>query len=449
MRCSDISNQLKAYLDGEVSALKRVQIRHHLHRCPQCAAQLVTWQRLNTLLSDADLVGIRAGLEPATGQTSADALTDTPSKRKRGGEQMTVRILTGAVLTGALMIAFLLLQTHHDGSSALEVGNKLGGANTWHLHGWKMQGGKQVPWDIWGRRTPFFCREQVGSEVVIDDGKQQVRLWLPDASVKRKQGVLLRTPATPDYWKRAYLSYQALVDAHQWGATLKPLSQNGQQLVFKMDAQNSGMQGFSAYRLYTINAQSLLPTHYEEHAHFEKQAGMPERRWVSEQLDAEYELPLPVAITKSLGTEDYTRIDTTTADANSKTMLPDAIPQNVPMSAGFAVEATPIGMDRHGRIYVRVRGWLGGLSLHIPAYDMIDSAHIYDLSDPTHLLGMSVSAANLPTFQDEHGRQYLLAPNGSGPILLPLTPSWWYSNLWSLWRLISIQRYIRIGSHCN
>src|SRR5205823_11620317 len=47
-------------------------------------------------------------------------------------------------------------------------------ATTWHLKGWRDNRGKRIPWEIWGRRRPFFFREESGEKVVVDDGRERL-----------------------------------------------------------------------------------------------------------------------------------------------------------------------------------------------------------------------------------------------------------------------------------
>jgi hypothetical protein len=49
MNCADVQELLSAYYDGELGREPATQVREHLGRCSQCAAQLADFTRLSTL----------------------------------------------------------------------------------------------------------------------------------------------------------------------------------------------------------------------------------------------------------------------------------------------------------------------------------------------------------------------------------------------------------------
>ena len=77
--------------------------------------------------------------------------------------------------------------------------------NTWHLRGWRLHEGQRVPWEIWGRRSPFYYREQVGEEVTVDDGQvvpgqaftATARVWNQTAGSATVEDLTL---SVPDGW---------------------------------------------------------------------------------------------------------------------------------------------------------------------------------------------------------------------------------------------------------
>src|SRR5579862_2004330 len=54
-----------------------------------------------------------------------------------------------------------------------EVHKALAHVNTFHLKGWKLDNGKKIAWEIWGRQSPHFYHERLGDFETLDDGHER------------------------------------------------------------------------------------------------------------------------------------------------------------------------------------------------------------------------------------------------------------------------------------
>ncbi|MBS1701034.1 MAG: zf-HC2 domain-containing protein [Armatimonadetes bacterium] len=52
MSCNRVQSKLSAYLDGEMSGVEMLQVRHHVHECSECQAELESLRTVQTLLRD-------------------------------------------------------------------------------------------------------------------------------------------------------------------------------------------------------------------------------------------------------------------------------------------------------------------------------------------------------------------------------------------------------------
>ncbi|MES2465153.1 MAG: hypothetical protein V4671_31690 [Armatimonadota bacterium] len=104
------------------------------------------------------------------------------------------RTFAGAI--AAVVVAFLLVGPRYLSRFAVsDVRAAVQRAKTWHFVGWRIQDGRKVRWEVWGRRSPFFYREQIGQEILIDDGKQRMRLFPAGGTANRPRPVVLKMPS--------------------------------------------------------------------------------------------------------------------------------------------------------------------------------------------------------------------------------------------------------------
>src|SRR5207302_1969596 len=172
MSCRAVRDSLPEYAAGRPIP-SGVQIAAHLSCCTACAAAERELRAAFAALATQPAPPASAdGEARARRALGAAAAADRPATLKlgRGGSKLhplAARLAVTAVLAAAL-IALLPRQGSRSVGAAVEAAVQR--ANTWHLVGWKLQGGQRVPWEIWGRRSPFFYREQLGEELNFDDG---------------------------------------------------------------------------------------------------------------------------------------------------------------------------------------------------------------------------------------------------------------------------------------
>jgi hypothetical protein len=344
MRCNRTLFELKAYTDGELAAPVRWRVRRHLAHCPDCAAQYVDLQRVHTLLLTADVVP-----QPIPAAPTHFALPPI----QKGSTHMMLRLLWGAAVTAGLALALLALPiSHHNRSMAAEVRRALEEVNTWHLRGWKLQNGKPIPWEVWGRRTPFFYREQVGQDVVVDNGKQRVSLFAPLKSPGNRNatpGILLKTPSMPQS-ENVRWSYERI--SLLWRGDVKPWAQTDEGPIFKFEESGvfyGGEFDSGTDLLFTVDRNTWLPIRYEA------RLGKGDRNHTIATLTADYNTAIPVDLARlPASVPGYQVYDTT----QSVSAPPH---DNAVTQQGITVQATPLLLDTQGNILLRVKVWMGNL----------------------------------------------------------------------------------------
>src|SRR5205823_4059320 len=60
---------------------------------------------------------------------------------------------------------------------AARVGEAVERASTWHLTGWRLEGGRRIPWEVWGQRQPFLYEDRTGEKLVLDDGRARLETF--------------------------------------------------------------------------------------------------------------------------------------------------------------------------------------------------------------------------------------------------------------------------------
>ncbi len=328
----------------------------HLQGCNACsqershlksvATDLLTARTLPFLPSDTLKSRIRLAVD--ANMTAAGGRNDAAAR--------FARVTLGFAVFATLLGAFLTTaRSHDDESMAQAVGNALSHVNTWHLKGWKLRNGQQIPWEAWGRQQPYLFRERVGEEVTFDNGKIRIRQFAPDLTQHRPKGICLTMASVGDIARFGGgvnyegLSYRNMISASNWLQVQKPIKHDSAGTVFRISDQ-SGVMGISEEEYYTVAPQTALPVLYE-HTVTQNQLEV-----VNEHLAAEYNIPLPGVVTMSTPPNGYPIIDVTRPDAALPT-------ENVVSKEGLAVQVVPIGVDPQGDVLLRVRGWLGNFQL--------------------------------------------------------------------------------------
>jgi hypothetical protein len=432
LRCEAVSENLQALHDGELNPMFAWRVRRHLNRCADCAAQSTSLRHLESLLRANDI--LPAGAAPALQPTQADFTSPFPyeeegrssvlpspggSKRATGevgwGVRARPRLQPRVALLGGLAFAVALIatllfspRTTPPVQAAARVRNALQNVNTWHLKGWKTLNGKKVAWEVWGRRTPFFYREQIGENLLQDDGTQRITILTPDASAFQEKGLFLRQPSLPDSDNLPWL-YKTMMKP--WQEATEPYKETPQGPVFNFSDVRMEGEDLWLQHLYAIDKRTWLPISIETC----KREGRPDKITLAF-LQAEYDLPLP-EIEEAFPQPGYAMFDALTPTDTPPTEY--TVTQN-----GLTVQVKPLALDREGNILVRMTGWLGQALLKE--------------GDPVHFSATakrwaSITSLNPPSNYDDRGRAYASAQwadisNGNAErgtqlmAFIPLTP---------------------------
>jgi hypothetical protein len=293
--------------------------------------------------------------------------------------------------------------------------------NTWHLTGWKLQAGKKVRWEVWGRRAPFFYLERIGEHITIDDGKTQTRILPADRRFMREKPIMLRMYSRPLPLSR---DVQYVKGSKQRERFVSPES-------FLMDGKND-IGGFSVVnrdadswtleretgislganlehlsRRVVVDANSKLPTTLTLHIKRTINPNAPPhvktapaREFDRAELSAAYDVALQDSITQI--PEGALEFDLTAPT--------DSVPtENAVTKRGLTVQATQITRDEDGNLRVVFGAWLGqtrlnyresGLGIEIWPEPM--QKGVYANRKPTPVEHSVV---------DENGRPYVLIDN--------------------------------------
>jgi len=381
---------LKAYVDGELSPIRRLRVRRHLQTCAACAEAA----QANTLLG-TEVRRWRAAQAPppALRHRILSRLTFAPEASpglRREEKQRTALRWAGVSLVTAALVLWLVLapQGRHGRILAATVREALEGVNTWHLQGWKLVGGKRVPWEVWGRRSPFFYREQLGAQIITDDGVERTQVFPPDPAIGRPTGLVVKTSSRPgDEDENTGWNFTKMFAARP--DNMKPWQETRDQVVFKFN--DAGMQGPGTVtdNLYTVDKRTAFPVQIEAR----RGSNQSPNRLTAEFLTAEYDVPLPDLETAPQWPSSYPVFDATRSIPASS--LPR---ENAASSNGITVQVTPLGEDSEGNVLVRVHAWLGSVLLggRPPLYANVSVP--WNLGD---------TAASPPAARDDQGRGYI------------------------------------------
>jgi hypothetical protein len=225
-------------------------------------------------------------------------------------------------------------------SRAENAAEAIARVNTWHLSGWKLDpNGVRTPWEVWGRRKPFLYREQIGTQVLLDDG--QARLHLLPAGHDRQLAVRTRSLQSLDdaRWTR-------LTVGTEW-KDAEPFRAEAQQVVYQWT--DSGMQGPGSvgHDYFFVDRATWLPTRWEY------REGRGEKETTVSSLDVEYDVPIPDGMDSARPPAGAQVVDALAAPDKP---LPV---RNTEQAGGVTAQATPIKLDPNGNVLVQLRAWLG------------------------------------------------------------------------------------------
>lgn len=166
----------------------------HVLRCAPCRQELRRLRRLNELSRTLPVPTLPSNMR-AQVLAELPVPMSVPSARK-GVTIMRLSLIGGTCLTLAFIAGFLLLPRHRPALAGSDVRTALANARSWHLGGWKMEGDRRVAWEVWGQRSPFFYRERIGEQEVMDDGVNRYLVIPPYPN--QKTGMSLKTASTVD-----------------------------------------------------------------------------------------------------------------------------------------------------------------------------------------------------------------------------------------------------------
>lgn len=351
MQCPEVQQSLNYLCDRErlSPAWLYLAIGRHWLTCADCRE---TWRRLRQLRQLSRQLP-QPPVSPSLTERVLAALPEPapatdPRRRDSGRRQTAVRVARAAVGTGLVVVGLLVFPWNRDQPVGAAVEAAVQGANTWHLKGWKLRDGQRIPWEIWGRRTPFFYREQVGNDVNFDDGTQRVRL-IPIGGDRQVALRLSSGEAPSDQW-RQWLTMGA-------GWRNFTVIKEARDQILLHGGLDGGMQGpYSVARDYfRVDKRTWLPLQWEYRLSWSNSKA-PEQ--VIDTLQAEYDVPLPAAVTTLRLPAGVRLIDALATPAAGE--LPT---QNVQRAQGLTVQAEALALDPDGSILVRVRSWLGRMKL--------------------------------------------------------------------------------------
>lgn len=181
----------------------------HLMACPRCRAYQQSLARQHRIaralprpaLPPALRKHVLENLPASTSPTSPQPILHYPLRHllrriyrtSRKWSPMKSVVTSSLCVAVAAVVWFALPRFSTPPAFATEVESAIGRANTWHYVGWRTQGGKKSKWEIWGRRQPFFYREQVGDDILLDNGTKRLRLLPP--ALFQKQGYAVSLPS--------------------------------------------------------------------------------------------------------------------------------------------------------------------------------------------------------------------------------------------------------------
>jgi hypothetical protein len=342
--------------DGEVSLGVRLAATAHLALCRSCRQEWLAQRRLRGLTRQLPQHPVPPGLEVTIGH-ALTAAADGPCQastsvgRLAGGSRTRTRFaLSGAVVVAVATILLWPPPGGHGGASA-DIRRALASVNTWHLSGWRMVDGVRVPWEVWCRRAPFLYREQMGADVVYDDGVRRTCVLAPFASATGivRPGISIHLPSAQDT-DNVRWSYHRLVEPwHPQGGW--PFVEEPDETVYSMTTQSAGA---AFHRVYHVDRNTALPTRFEvlRGSLGSIDARVPEGEvWV--RFDIQFDQPIPATVAAPpVVPPEYAALD------GSELPAP-AAGWRIGNDGGISLEVAPIGAAEDGTVAARVRGRVG------------------------------------------------------------------------------------------
>ena len=299
----------------------------------------------------------------------------TPNAKRR--QFLSRLVVTGAVAATVVIGGVIAPRYFVARSYAAEMRQAIAHARTWHFTGWRLVDGKRVPWEVWGRRSPFLYRETIGDEIVYDDGTRRIHVLPPDTLNGRDRGTYLVTAS--EQLKRTApqgAGFLAGVGAENLDfRSFVPATDNAG--VLRTEATTYISMPEESIREQTrldISATTFLPIHYTvTHDPISATTFLPIPHLVTHdpdhriaELKPTYDTPFPRTLADvPVPPEGYAVADATTSS--------DLVPSSDAACTrnGLTLQASVIGQDAEGNIHVRFSGWIGGEPMRREAQGLI------------------------------------------------------------------------------
>lgn len=276
--------------------------------------------------------------------------------------------VAATVSTGLLLAPFVTQ------SKAATMREALARTRTWHFIGWRLVDGKKVRWEVWGNRSPFLYREEIGDEVLLDDGTRRIHVIPPDKTTGRKNGSILVSPSQP-----AQTAGSGIANTNGGGGYLLA-GINGDRKVdcaTRADGADyacTGQRKFYGGPEQTdeittlfVNGKTHLPARYTVTQKEYHVPGAPEegfrsgdrrltREYTSAELVAQYDVRLHSTLLDLNLPKEYAYTDTTVHTNTTSSRAKEGV---TCIRQGVTMKAEVVGRDEEGNLHLRVRGWLG------------------------------------------------------------------------------------------
>jgi hypothetical protein len=339
MRCRSALILITKQLREPLNPAQTLELDRHLERCAACRAERAAVTEITARLAQARPTAAAVPIRVP----ELNRLVERPAFDRLGANKMTLRLVTGLTATAILSIGLLTLPSRRTPSMAA-VRARLQQVHTWHLHGWKLVNGKQIPWEVWGRTRPFFYREQLGNEVTYDDGVQRLYLLPADPAAMQEKGMLFRTPSQPDRTDNALIGFTS--SFKDWPKERGPVRQVADSVVFSEQDPNTASVDHRTNE-YTVSKSTWLPTSFDQYL------ATPQQKVLTEHLDVEYDAAELTEVTVPPQPGNSISMDAAQA------LDPEMPTENVESANGVTAQLTPLAMDRSGVVLARVRAWMG------------------------------------------------------------------------------------------
>lgn len=292
-----------------------------------------------------------------------------PARSRPSRLRLIAAGLAACAVTGVLVVG---LRSGLRPASAAEVRAAILRTNTWHLVGWHLKDGHRARWEVWGRRSPAFYREDIGDEVYLDDGTRSTHVLPPDPKSGRVHGVVLILPsrrhAGQDSAGSGDSGANFLVGIGGDADGLSPRSLTGSSETFEAKTEYAGdPTDIKETATLTVDRSTHLPVRYIVRRVESLPMGRPGvgaglnyralkklREYTQAELTPTYDVPLPAAAAAVRPPAGY--VVTDAGDAPPALSAPAG---SVATRGGLTVRAEVVTQDAEGDLHLRFHAWVG------------------------------------------------------------------------------------------